>query len=176
MWITRHRPVFAPEGGAAGGAAGDGGQAAAAAAGAAPPWHAGVDQELVGHWQNKGYNLDDPKNIAIEATKQARELQKHFGVPADQILRLPNATDEAGWKTVHQRLGMPAEAKDYDFSAIKFADGTDLEAGFVDTMRTALHKAHVAKDAAPEVVKAVVKFLADADSAEAADLTAKLGT
>src|SRR5262245_12857628 len=143
----------------------------------AAPWYEGkADAELIGHWDNKGWKKDDPAAIAIEASKAARELQKHFGVPADQLLKLPKAEDTAGWDAVHQRFGKPAEAKEYDLSTVKFADGAELEIGFVDTMRAALHKAHVAKDAAPEVVKAVVKYLGDADAAEAADFAARLQT
>ncbi len=97
-------------------------------------------------------------------------------MPADQLLRLPATTaDEAGWKAVHSRLGVPAEAKDYDLSSVKFADGTELEQAFADSIRGALHAAKVSKDAAPAIVKAVVKYLDDADSAESATKAAKLG-
>src|SRR6266567_317094 len=76
--------------------------------GATTPWYEGIDTEILGHAQNKGWKLDDPKAAFSEATKAARELQKHFGVPADQLLRLPATTaDEAGWKAVHSRLGVP---------------------------------------------------------------------
>lgn len=128
-----------------------------------------MDPEILGHFDNKGWKKDDPKALVTEVAKAWKGLEKHFGAPADQILRLPkDASDEAGWSAVRQRLGMPAEAKDYDFSGIKFADGTELEQSFTDSMRASLHKAGVAKDAAPEVVKAVVKYLGDADSAESA--------
>jgi hypothetical protein len=141
----------------------------------AAPWYEGkADAETIGHWQNKGYDISKPDVIAIEVTKAARELQRHFGVPPDQLLKLPNsAADEAGWKAVHSRLGVPTEAKDYDLATIKWADGTDLEPGFVDMMRASLHKANVAKDRATDVVQSVVKWLGDADKAEAADTTVK---
>src|SRR6185369_761088 len=77
----------------------------------ATPWYQGkVDAETIGHWDNKGWKKDDPIAVAIEASKQARELQRHFGVPADQLLKLPkDTTDEAGWRAVRQRLGAPGE-------------------------------------------------------------------
>ena len=81
------------------------------------PWHTGVEAEMLGHWQNKGWKTDDPKEVAVAATKQARELERHFGVPADQLLKLPKANDDAiAWNPVYQRLGMPVEPKDYDLS------------------------------------------------------------
>jgi hypothetical protein len=43
-----------------------------------------------------------------------------------------------------QRLGAPKEAKDYDFSGIKFA-GADLEPAFADAMRAGLAAAFVPK-------------------------------
>lgn len=138
------------------------------------PWYEGkADAEIVGWMQNKGWDKDPVAGL-IEATKAHRELQKHVGVPAERLLRLPEkADDEAGWSAVRQRLGMPKEAKEYDFSAVKFADGTELDQAFTDPIRAALHKAGVAKDAAPEVVKAVVKFM---DSAEKAETDARAAT
>jgi hypothetical protein len=161
-------------GGGAGAGAGDGG-AGAGAGGGPKPWFDGIDAETIGHWDNKGWKKDDPKALASELTKAWKGLEKHFGVPADQILKLPkDATDEAGWSAVRQRLGMPKEAKEYDFSAVKFSDGTELDQGFTDTMRAALHKAGVSKDAAPEIARSVVKFMEGADAAEASERTARL--
>ena len=144
----------------------------------ATPWYTGkADPETIGHWENKGWTKDDPTAIAIEATKQARELQRHFGVPAEQLLKLPNKPDDAaGWQNVYQRLGMPKEAKDYDFSSIKFADGSELDDNFSTVMRDALHKAHVSKDTGTEVVKAVVKWFSDIEAAESAERAATLKT
>jgi hypothetical protein len=69
---------------------------------------------------------------------------------------------------VYERLGKPKEAKDYDLSGVKFSDGKELEAGFIDNMRAALHSAHVPKDAAPTVITAFVKYMEDANSAATA--------
>lgn len=157
---------------------GDTGTTATTTTTTAKPWYDGkVDAEIIGHWDNKGWKKDDPAAVAIEASKAARELQKHFGVPADQLLKLPkDATDEAGWKAVRERLGAPKEAKEYDFSSIKFVDGSDLDPSFVDPLRAVLHKAGVPKDAAPEVLKTVVKYLGDAETSESAARTARLQT
>lgn len=141
------------------------------------PWFDGIDAETIGHWDNKGWKKDDPKALTTELTKAWKGLEKHFGAPADQILRLPaKPDDEAGWAAVRQRLGMPAEAKDYDFSTIKRADGTQIEQGLADSLRAALHKAGTPKDAAPDIVKAVVKNLDDASAAAASARAATLKT
>src|SRR5712664_2581436 len=100
--------------------------AAAAAAAASKPWYqgvAGVDQEMVGHWQNAGWANKTPQELVVELTKSWKAAEKHVGVPADQIVRLPkDPKDELGWKQVWQRLGAPKEAKEYDFTPVKFAD------------------------------------------------------
>src|SRR5258706_6812084 len=135
---------------------------------AATPWHQGVEAEILGHWQNKNYDLTDPSKVAIEATKAALAAQKHLGVSPDRLLRLPEKPDDAdGWKAVYQRLGAPKDVKEYDFKDIKFGDGTELDEQFTTAMRSELGKANVAKDKAPDIVKAVVKYLDDADKAEA---------
>lgn len=149
--------------------------ATTAAATTAAPWHQGIDSEIVGHWQNKGWKLDDPKTVAIEATKAARAAQQFVGLPESQLLKLPkDATDEAGWKAVYGRLGVPNEPKEYDFAGIKRANGADLEAPLADVMRTALLAGRVPKDRAGDVVKAVVKHLDGVETESAATKTAKL--
>lgn len=175
-FLDKYRlPLFEGEGAGSGGAAA--GSAGSTSGGGANPWHHGIDAGIMGHWQNKGYDLSDPGKVAVEATKAAMHAQSLLGVPKEQIVRLPaDANDEAGWRGVYSRLGVPADAKEYDLAGIKFANGDEIEAGFSDTMRAALHKARVTKEMAPEVVKAVVKFMDDADSAEATARTAKIET
>lgn len=140
------------------------------------PWYEGkLDTEALGHIENKGWKKDDPIDVAINATKQARELQKHFGVPPEQLLKLPKDTaDEAGWKAVRERLGAPKEPKEYDLSGVKFKDGKDIDAGLADALRASLHKAGTPKDAAPEIAKAVVGFMDGKDAAAASERAAKI--
>jgi hypothetical protein len=141
-----------------------------------PPWHSGTDAEIIGHWQNKGWNIEDPKAVAMAATKQARELEKHFGVPADRLLRLPAADAKPEEQAAFwQKLGAPADPKDYDFSAIKYA-GKDLEADFADAMRAGLAAAFVPKDKASAIVASVVKFREQAEAAEETVRAGKVAT
>lgn len=148
---------------------------AATTATAAAPWHTGIEGEIIGFAQNKGWKLDDPKVAFSSAAQAYREAQSKLGVPPDQLLRLPkDQTDQAGWNAIYTRLGVPEAAKDYDLSGVKFADGSALEDGFADSLRTALHNARVPKDRAADVAKVMVKFADDADAAETVERTSKL--
>lgn len=161
------RPRFHFDGGADG-------AAAAAAAAAQKPWHDGVEPEVLGHWDNKGWDKSDPKAIALAATKQAREAERHFGVPIDRLLKLPDAAAKPEeWAAVYQRLGAPKEAKEYDFAGIKFA-GEDLDPGFADAMRASLAAAFVPKDKATAIVQGVVKYLESAEASEATVTAGKI--
>src|SRR5258708_6406048 len=96
------------------------------------PWHDGLAAEDVGYFQNRGWDKVDAKTAAINAAKAHREAEKLIGAPADKIIRLPNDPNDAeAWRQVRLRLGAPKDAKEYDFSTVKFADGTDLDEPFV---------------------------------------------
>jgi hypothetical protein len=138
-----------------------------------PPWYQGaIEPEVLGLWQNKGYDYSDPVKLTQALTKSYREAESRLGAPANMLLRLPkDASDEAGWNAVHERLGVPKEGKEYDFAAVKMKDGSQVDQGFTDAMRKALHRARVSKENAPAVVKSVVDFLEASDAAEAAELS-----
>lgn len=157
--------------------------AAAAAAAAANTWYNGVydkpeDQTaFVGHLQNRGWDKLTPDAAAKAAAKAHREAEAHIGVPADRLIRLPkDAADVEGIKTFREKLGVPVDAKGYDFTAIKFADGTVLGEDFTTALGTALSNSNVAKDKAPEIAQAVVKFMESAETSDAAETAAKLAT
>lgn len=149
--------------------------AAAAAAAAVQPWFHGADAETVGHIQNRGWDKLTAAEAAVNAVKSHREAEKHLGVPADQLLRMPkDAADAEGQARLNERLGVPKEVKDYDFSTVKFADGTDLEASFTEALAPALLAARVSKDAAPGVVKAITAFLDKSEATETAEKASAL--
>jgi hypothetical protein len=138
------------------------------------PWHNGIEADTIGFWQNKGLTLDDPKAVFTGVSKMYRELEKHVGAPPDQLLKLPKADAKPEeWKSVYQRLGAPADPKEYDLSGIKYG-GEDLEPAFVDAMRASLAAAFVPKDKAATVVKTVVDYLENADKAEGAITQSKI--
>jgi hypothetical protein len=139
------------------------------------PWHAGVDAEHLGLWQNKGWKVDDPKALATELTKSYQQLERHFGTPPDQLLRMPKPDAKPeDIKAFWARLGAPAEAKDYDFSGIKDAAGQPIAAPLADALRAAALDAHLPKDAAAAIAASVVKHLDDAKAADGAVRTAKI--
>lgn len=169
------RPRFHFEEGAAGGAAagGAGGAAAGAAgaaagAGAASPWHSGIDAEFIGHAQNKGWKLDDPKEAFAAAAKFARDLERHFGAPPERIVRLPapDAKPE-DLRAFYERIGAPKEAKDYDLTPIK-------DPAISDAMRAAMHERGVPKDAANVIATQIAKALESKTTTDNTLLTAKL--
>jgi hypothetical protein len=144
-----------------------------AAAGA--PWHQGkVDAEILGHLQNRGWHDKPADVVALEAIRAHREAERLIGAPANEMLRMPKPTDEVGTKAFWGRLGAPDTKEGYDLSGVKFADGTALDAGFVDQLRTAADQFHLPKDAAAHMAQSFVKFMEGADAAEAAETAAAL--
>lgn len=142
------------------------------------PWYqnvAGVDPEMLGHWTNRGWHTKTAAEVAVEATKAWKGAEHLVGVPADQIVRLPkDAKDEAGWKGVWQRLGAPKEAKEYDFSQIKFSDGSALDDVFVERMKAKAFALNLPKQAALEMTQDFAKYLDESETTESAERTAKL--
>lgn len=130
------------------------------------PWHQGLEPEVLGHIENRGLKLDDPKLIVDNLAKAHREATAKLGVPADQILKLPKElSDEAAMKPIYNRLGVPNEPKDYDLSSVKLG-GKDLDPGLADTLRAALLKGAVPKDKAGAVASDIAKHLETQDAAK----------
>lgn len=123
------------------------------------PWHDGVDQETLGHWQNKGYDLKDPKAVAVAATKAHREAERLIGAPAAQMVRLPTETSDAeGWKAVWSRLGAPADAKEYGLPALKDKDGKVANEALDTHLRSLFGKHSVPKAMADAIASGLVEF------------------
>ncbi len=137
-------------------------------------WHSDVPADIVSKWQTKGYDLSDPKKVAVEATKAYVSAESLVGLPTEQLLRLPKTPADQGWDKVWQRLGAPDKPEGYDFSGIKFKDGTDLDAAFTDMVRAAASTLHLPKDAAAGLTKAFVDFMDKQEASDAADMQGKL--
>jgi len=149
---------------------------AAAAPGATPaPWHTGIESEIIGHWQAKGWDISDPKIVATEATRAYKGVEKFIGTDPSQMLRVPkDATDTAGWKAFYQRLGAPSDAKEYDFSAVKHVNDKAPDASLVEAIRGIADQFHVPKDRAADLLKAVIKHMDDGQAAALATSKAAL--
>lgn len=146
---------------------------------AVTPWYQGVegiDAEMVGHLQNKGWDKLDAPKVAAQSLKAWKEAEKHIGLPADQIIRMPKdpANDPDGMKAVWQRLGAPKEAKDYDFTSVKTTDGKAPDEKFVEALRKTAFDLNLPKDVATKFAASLVKFNEDNDKAQLADITAKI--
>lgn len=154
--------------GGTGGTGGDGGQAAT--------WYTGADAELIGHIQTKGWHELTPDKAALAAVQAHREAERFVGVPADRVIKLPaDAADEAGWKAAWSRLGVPADAKEYDFSSLVGEDKQPLlDTAEQDWLRATAHKLNVPKDAATQLAQEIVKHRADAAASAATEGTARL--
>jgi hypothetical protein len=130
---------------------------------------------VLGFWQNKGLPVDDPKAFGVKITELYQNAEKFIGAPPDQLIRLPKADAKPEEiSAFRQRLGVPTEAKDYDFSTIKDAAGQPLAAPLADALRAASHEAGVPKDAAAKVAAAVVKHLDSVRTTETALAAGKL--
>ena len=140
-----------------------------------PNWWDGSDAETVGYIQNRGLDKGDAKTAALAAIKSHREAEKFLGAKAEDLVRIPkDGNDATGWKTVHSRLGVPAEAKDYDFADVKFGDGSPLKADFAEFLQKTFHANNVSKSAAAGVAKEVVSYLEKLGENNESDAAAKL--
>lgn len=139
------------------------------------PWYTGHDAELIGHYQNKGWDKLTPGEAAKAAATAHREAERFVGVPANQLARIPkDATDEAGWNALRTQLGRPGAATDYKFDGVKFSDGSDLDQGFADTFRTLAFQSGLSQADAERVAGGFVKFLEGQSASELAESTARL--
>ena len=131
------------------------------------PWYSGYDDELKGVAQNHGWDKLDLPEAAKASMRAFHETQKKLGIPADRVLRIPDAADAAGWKTVHQKLGVPETPEGYDFSTVKRADGSAPDENLIGFVRGEAARLNITKDAAAAFAAALVKRDEDGASAGA---------
>lgn len=128
---------------------------------APPAWFTGLDADIVGHLQTKGWDKLDPKDAVAQAVKAHREVEKMIGVPANLVARLPaDANDKDAWTTLNTRLGVPADKAAYDF--------TGVDEGLAAQMRDAVHAAGLRPEQASAVASAVAKHLSSTAATDAA--------
>ena len=145
----------------------------AAAGSQSAPWYGDkVDEVTVGFWKNKGIDPADPVSVATKLTEFYRNSEKFVGAPPEQMIRIPSANaPEADVRAYWNRIGVPAEPKDYDLAGVKFSNGTELDQGFIDTFRAAAHSARVPKEQAAGLMQSLVKHMEQNDAAELAERT-----
>jgi len=131
----------------------------AAPAPAPAAWYGTPDSETLGYLQNRGWDKLTPDKAALEAIKAHREAEKLIGAPQDQLLRLPkDAADVEGWNKVHAKLGVPEKSTDYDFTAIKFADGREIGAEEVTALQTMSKELNLPKATAQLLAQKLIKI------------------
>lgn len=162
--------------GAQAGAASAGGAGGASGGGTgSPAWHANIAPEIKDFWAAKKYDLSDPAKLVDVVTRGYQNAEKFMGVPSEDLLRVPKPNaDTNEINNFWNRIGVPKEAKDYDFANIKLSDGSELDPAFADAMRASLHSNRVAKENAPNIIRDVVKHLEANDKAALAESTAEI--
>lgn len=132
-------------------------------------------EALLGTLKNKGWDQKPAIEVLRESLKSYGEIEKHLGIPREQLVRMPkDAADKEGWQAFNKRIGVPDTAEGYDFSKVKFADGSDLDDSFAGTMRTIMHARGVPAANAADLVADIVKYMDQSDADEATQRAAKI--
>ncbi len=103
-------PVVA--GGGSGGAPGGAGGASNSPV-PAGDWTSGLGDDLKGYVQNKGF-----KDTA-SVLNSYMNMEKLMGVPAERLLKLPATAEDPAWGDIHEKLGRPKDAKEYQLDIPK---------------------------------------------------------
>ncbi len=133
-------------------AAGAGQQIAAAAATPAPAapteWTTGLNEDLKGYVQNKGFK--DPGSVL----DSYRNLEKLIGVPKERLLKLPEKMDDANaMNDIYSKLGRPATPDEYKIEAAKGGDDT-----FAKWAKGTFHELGLSKAQAEKLVNKFGEF------------------
>ncbi len=153
-------PGASGQGGAAPGAAAGGNGAAGAAAPAPVDWVAGIsDEGLRGYVQTKGWK--EPSQLA----DSYRNFEKLQGAPQERIIRLPEKADDPSWSEINFKLGVPKEAKEYQFEIPK-EHGDEKFAG---KAKEWFHKNGVPRTKAESIVKEWNTYVAETVAADKAE-------
>lgn len=135
--------------------------APAPAPGGAAPWYGGFEPDLRGYIETKGFP-SDVKGLAALADGY-RNLEKHFGVPAEQLLKLPkDENDKETWNKIYDRLGRPAKPEEYELPVPAGVD--DSYAKFIST---AMHELGITKKQAQTLAAKQNDFVAKQEAAAA---------
>jgi hypothetical protein len=135
-------------------------------------WYSALDPEHLGHVQSRGWDKRDPMDALVEAVKGHVSATRMIGVPAEQLLKLPKeAGDSDGWRGVWQRLGAPADPKDYEFADVQVGEVTN---SLVDTLRGAAAGVNMPKPMAAAVAQSVAKWVNDQGESYKAEVASNL--
>lgn len=141
------------------------------------PWFkdvTGADTEVVSVLTAKGWDKMTPAEAAIAATRSYRGAESLVGAPPEEIIRLPKDPNSPDWQKVHTRLGRPEKEDGYDFTTVKFKDGSDVPENFIKSIRASAFASNLSKTAAESFAKGVVTYLDEADGVRSAETATKV--
>ncbi len=152
--------------------------AAQTAQAAEKPWYDGSEPEFIGTLQTRGLDKKTAVDAAKEFYKAHVEAQKWIGkttgTTPDRLVIIPkDASDEAGWQALRDKLGVPRDAKEYDFKDVKYGDGKDIDENFREFLRETAGSAKLSKDQAADIARRFVSYIdreAQAEDAAEADM------
>ena len=147
----------APADGGFGAAAGATGEVYAPVA---DSWHSGFDQETVGWLDARGLTKLSEKEALPALVKGFRDTQKFVGTPAEKLLKLPDfdKADKVELDQFYNKLGRPAEAKDYN---IKVPEGVPTE--FSEWAKGMFHEAGVNSRQAEQIASKWNEYISGAE-------------
>lgn len=143
--------------------------------GGAPTWYADLDEEGRGYVANKGWDKLDPVAAAKNTVAAYRQLEKHMGMPADQIAVVPKDPSDPRWADLYQRLGAPKDATGYVFDDVKSTKGATPEQDVIDFARAVATELHMPVGAAKTLVTRIMDFGDKYEAEDTAAVSARLG-
>lgn len=147
------------------GSADAGNPAAAGGEGTSAPWYAGIeDAGLRGFAESKQFK--DP--AAVLSSYQ--NLERHMGVPADRLLKLPDKADAPEWKEIRARVGfsVPEKWEDYGLQNI---EGAHPE--YAANAAKWAHELGIPKDMLTKLAEKQGAWVAELEKAEVEAIKAK---
>ena len=114
-------------------------------------WYDGYDDDAKAFVAAKGYVNDDMATALQKAIRGHQSAEKHFGLPADQILRMPKDTTDPNYQTAYERimaLAVPQKPEEYVFDGVRFQDGTTLDPDDQKFLRDTAAKYKLTRDQA----------------------------
>lgn len=126
-------------------------------------WVTGLDADMLGHIQNRGWDKLDPQAAVVAAVKSQREAAALVGVAPELLIRMPkDAADETTKTAMWRRLGAPEKPEEYTFEGVDLGDPTKTTK-LVDGLRATAASLNMPKDMVAELAKNVSKIVTDFD-------------
>lgn len=120
-------------------------------------WYETFDDETKGYITSRGLDKKTAEEAVVETIKSHRNAEAKLGVPSDKLVKLPEPDDAEGTKALWQKLGVPKEASEYDFSTVARTDGKEVDPTLLDLIRGVAAETGMTKAAAAAMASRLVK-------------------